>query len=172
MVGDGTTLERGDTALIRYVNFRGDNGVTSRATGAPTRCQVPFEEGLLPGLLEGMDGMNVGGRRAVDHPAGGRLRPEGNPQGGLPADTDMIFVIELHRRLLTRRRLDQTTVAEVEPEVEHSRRVRQLADGDQVDTGLGHGPGRVERQPTARLEPHRRARARCAARPPRASDPA
>ena len=94
VVGDGPTLERGDTALIRYVNFRGDNGVAIESSwGDP--LQVPFEEGLLPGLLEGMDGMNVGGRRAVTIPPEDGFGPEGNPQGGLPADTDMIFVIEL-----------------------------------------------------------------------------
>ena len=50
---------------------------------------------LLPGLLEGMEGMNVGGRRAVTVPPEDGFGEEGNPQGGLPAGTDMIFVIEL-----------------------------------------------------------------------------
>jgi FKBP-type peptidyl-prolyl cis-trans isomerase len=94
VVGEGATLEQGDTALIRYVNFRGDNGVAIETNwGDP--LQVPFEEGLLPGLLAGMDGMNVGGRRAVTIPPEEGFGPDGNPQGGLPADTDMIFVIEL-----------------------------------------------------------------------------
>jgi len=95
VVGEGTTLERGDTALIRYVNFRGDNGITIESNWGGDPLQVPFEEGLLPGLLEGMDGMMVGGRRAVTIPPEDGFGPEGNPQGGLPADTDMIFVIEL-----------------------------------------------------------------------------
>jgi peptidylprolyl isomerase len=95
VVGDGPTLERGNTALIRYVNFRGDNGVAIESNWGSDPLQVPFEEGLLPGLLEGMDGMNVGGRRAVTIPPEDGFGPEGNPQGGLPADTDMIFVIEL-----------------------------------------------------------------------------
>lgn len=95
VVGDGPPLERGNTALIRYVNFRGDNGVAIETNWSSDPLQVPFEEGLLPGLLEGMDGMNVGGRRAVTIPPEDGFGPEGNPQGGLPADTDMIFVIEL-----------------------------------------------------------------------------
>ncbi len=95
VVGDGPTLERGNTALIRYVNFRGDNGVAIESNWGSDPLQVPFDEGLLPGLLEGMDGMNVGGRRAVTIPPEDGFGPEGNPQGGLPADTDMIFVIEL-----------------------------------------------------------------------------
>lgn len=95
VVGDGPPLERGDTALIRYVNFRGDNGVAIETNWSSDPLQVPFQEGLLPGLLEGMEGMNVGGRRAVTIPPEDGFGPEGNPQGGLPADTDMIFVIEL-----------------------------------------------------------------------------
>jgi peptidylprolyl isomerase len=95
VVGDGPPLERGDTALIRYVNFRGDNGVAIESNWGTDPLQIPFDEGLLPGLLEGMDGMNVGGRRAVTIPPEDGFGPEGNPQGGLPADTDMIFVIEL-----------------------------------------------------------------------------
>ena len=95
VVGEGTTLEQGDTALIRYVNFRGDNGVVIESNWGSDPLQIPFEEGLLPGLLEGMDGMAVGGRRAVTIPPEDGFGPEGNPQGGLPADTDMIFVIEL-----------------------------------------------------------------------------
>ena len=46
-------------------------------------------------ILELMEGMNVGGRRAITVPPEDGFGPEGNPQGGLPADTDMIFVIEL-----------------------------------------------------------------------------
>ncbi len=95
IVGDGPALERGDRALIRYVNFRGDNGVAIETNWGTDPLQIPFEEGLLPGLLEGMDGMNVGGRRAVTIPPEDGFGPAGNPQGGLPADTDMIFVIEL-----------------------------------------------------------------------------
>jgi len=95
VVGEGATLEQGDTALIRYVNFRGDNGVAIESNWGIEPLQIPFEEGLLPGLLEGMDGMKVGGRRAVIIPPEDGFGPEGLPQGGLPADTDMIFVIEL-----------------------------------------------------------------------------
>ncbi len=94
VVGDGPELEQGDTALILYVNFRGDNGVAIESNWSDP-LQIPFEEGLLPGLLEGMDGMKVGGRRAIIIPPEDGFGPDGNPQGGLPADTDMIFVIEL-----------------------------------------------------------------------------
>lgn len=93
--GDGATLECGDTAVIRYVNFRGDNGVAIESNWGADPLQIPFGDNLLPGLLEGMEGMKVGGQRAITVPPEDGFGPEGNPQGGLPANTDMIFVIEL-----------------------------------------------------------------------------
>lgn len=93
--GDGPVLEVGDTALIRYVNFRGDNGVAIETNWSSDPLQVPYSESLLPGLLEGMEGMKVGGRRAITVPPEDGFGEAGNPQGGLPVDTDMIFVIEL-----------------------------------------------------------------------------
>ncbi|MFT6291833.1 MAG: FKBP-type peptidyl-prolyl cis-trans isomerase [Ilumatobacter sp.] len=95
VVGDGATLEIGNTAVIRYVNFRGDNGVAIETNWNSDPVQVPYSENLLSGLLEGMEGMNVGGRRAITVPPEDGFGEEGNPQGGLPAGTDMIFVIEL-----------------------------------------------------------------------------
>jgi FKBP-type peptidyl-prolyl cis-trans isomerase len=95
VVGDGPALEQGSTAVIRYVNFRGDNGVQIESNWGAEPLSIPFEEGLLPGLLVGMEGMKVGGTRAITIPPEEGFGPEGNPQGGLPADTDMIFVIDL-----------------------------------------------------------------------------
>lgn len=93
--GDGEPLECGQTAVINYVNFRGDNGVVIESNWGSDPLQVPVSNNLLPGLLEGMIGMEVGSRRAITIPPEDGFGPEGNPQGGLPADTDMIFVIEL-----------------------------------------------------------------------------
>ncbi|WP_040494183.1 FKBP-type peptidyl-prolyl cis-trans isomerase [Ilumatobacter nonamiensis] len=91
--GNGDPLEIGDTAVIRYVNFRGDNGVAIEPAWTPQ--PLPFDESLLPGLVTGMEGMNVGGVRAITIPPEEGFGVEGRPQSGLPADTDMIFVVEL-----------------------------------------------------------------------------
>lgn len=96
VVGEGELLEPGTTALIRYVNFRGDNGVAIESNWGNDPLQIPYsDQQLFPGLFLGMDGMNVGGRRAITIPPEDGFGAEGNPQGGLPAGTDMIFVIEL-----------------------------------------------------------------------------
>jgi FKBP-type peptidyl-prolyl cis-trans isomerase len=96
VVGEGDPLEPGMTALIRYVNFRGDNGVAIESNWTADPLQIPYSaDQLFPGLFLGMEGMNIGGRRAITIPPDDGFGPDGNPQGGLPAGTDMIFVIEL-----------------------------------------------------------------------------
>ena len=96
VVGDGPELEAGQTAVIRYVNFRGDNGVAIETRWAGDPSPIEYTDALATGLFDGMKGMKVGGRRAVTiPPEEGPFGPGGNPEGGLPADTDMIFVIEL-----------------------------------------------------------------------------
>lgn len=93
--GDGETLELGDVALIRYVYFRGDNGAVLETNWSNEPFQIPYTEDLLSGLLDGMEGMQVGDRRAITIPPEDGFGPEGNPQAGLPADTDIVFLIEL-----------------------------------------------------------------------------
>ena len=95
VVGDGDTLELDDTALIRFVNFRGDTGDVLETAWDADPFQVVYGENLLPGLLEGMEGLAVGGRRAITVPPEDGFGEQGSPDAGLPADTDMIFVVEL-----------------------------------------------------------------------------
>jgi peptidylprolyl isomerase len=52
-------------------------------------------DGAFPGLLEGLEGMKVGGRRAIVIPPDQGFGTEGNPQMGLPAATDIVMVVDL-----------------------------------------------------------------------------
>jgi peptidylprolyl isomerase len=96
--GDGAAVEAGQTALVRYAIFRGDNGValTDNWDQAPT--PIPVTEDGFPVFYEGLVGMQVGGRRAItfppEYPEFG-FGPEGTPASGLPADTDVIIVVDL-----------------------------------------------------------------------------
>ena len=45
--------------------------------------------------------MKVGGRRAIIIPPDQGFGAEGSPTIGLPADTDLVMVVDLARRLLT-----------------------------------------------------------------------
>jgi peptidylprolyl isomerase len=93
--GDGEELLAGQTGVINYVLFRGDNGVQLESSWEADPVPVPTAEGGFPGFVEGLPGMKVGGRRAIVVPPEEAFGPEGNPQLGLPADTDLIIVVDL-----------------------------------------------------------------------------
>jgi peptidylprolyl isomerase len=96
--GDGPELEVGQLAFIRFVLFRGDNGVLLQSNWAEQLRPFPVSDELFPPLFEGLQGMQVGDRRAItfppEYPEFG-FGPEGNPTGGLPESTDVIMVVDL-----------------------------------------------------------------------------
>jgi FKBP-type peptidyl-prolyl cis-trans isomerase len=95
--GDGPELQPGQTAVVNYVVFRGDNLVRLESSwegGEPVSIGTAAGTGF-PGFVEGLPGMAVGGRRAIVIPPDDAFGPDGNPQMGLPAGTDMIVVIDL-----------------------------------------------------------------------------
>lgn len=93
--GDGETLELGDTAIINFVLFRADNLVALDSTWDTEPIQILIDEGGFPGLLKGMPGMKVGGRRAITIPPEDGFGSGGDPQMGLPGETDIVIVVDL-----------------------------------------------------------------------------
>jgi peptidylprolyl isomerase len=93
--GEGTELLAGQTGIINYVLFRGDNGVLLESSWETDPVPVPTAEGGFPGFVNGLPGMKVGGRRAIIVPPADAFGEEGNPQLGLPAGTDMVIVVDL-----------------------------------------------------------------------------
>ena len=97
VVGDGTALELGQTAYLHLIAFRGDTGeqvASSWETGQPQPIQF-VEQGSLPGIIEGMAGMKVGGSRKMIIPFVDAFGATGNSELGVPADTDLVLVIDL-----------------------------------------------------------------------------
>ncbi len=95
--GTGTELELGATAYLHLIAYRGDTGeeLTSTWTeGQPQPIQF-VEQGSLPGIIEGMAGMQVGGRRQIVIPFADAFGPDGNPDLGLPAETDLVLIVDL-----------------------------------------------------------------------------
>ena len=87
--GDGATLEEGMTGIFHLVAARRDDGTILQSTWEamqPQPLTVTAEE-LLPGLAEGLVGMQVGGRRIIVMPA--------TPDSGLTPETDVIIVADL-----------------------------------------------------------------------------
>jgi len=93
--GDGAELEPGQTGVINYVLFRGDNLEVLENSWEIEPVQVGTAEGSFPGFMKGLPGMKVGGRRAIIIPPDDAFGPDGNPQLGLPAGADMIVVVDL-----------------------------------------------------------------------------
>ncbi len=93
--GDGPTLEQGQTAVFHLVLFRGDTGEQLDSTWTSTHLQIPMSPDGFPALVQGMPGMNIGGRRVLVLPPELGFGPDGNPSVGLPAGTDAIIVVDL-----------------------------------------------------------------------------
>lgn len=97
VVGDGATVEAGDTAVVHVLLVRGDNEVVLFNTwerSDPLRV-VLEDGGSLPGIVEGLEGATVGSTRIIRMPPESAFGPEGNVSLGLPGGTDLIVVAEV-----------------------------------------------------------------------------
>jgi peptidylprolyl isomerase len=86
----------GDTAYVQIILFRGDTGEqlqSSWTTGQPVT--VKLTDKTVPGLVKGVVGMGVGGRRQLILPPEEGFGTEGNTQMGLDAATDLVLVVDL-----------------------------------------------------------------------------
>jgi len=96
-LGDGATVEAGDTAVLHMLLVRGDNLTVLLDTWKRSDpLQVIIAEGQsLPGLIEGIQGARVGGTRVLTLPPDLAFGPDGEPGLGLPAGADLIIVAEV-----------------------------------------------------------------------------
>jgi peptidylprolyl isomerase len=96
--GTGDVIQAGQTAVIQLMAFRADTGeqLTSSWTegGQPFTFVVGSGE-VLPGIELAVEDMAIGGRRQVHVPHLMAFGDEGNPDLGVPAQTDLVFVIDL-----------------------------------------------------------------------------
>lgn len=96
-VGDGATIEAGDTAVLHMLLVRGDNLVVMLDTWKrrdPLQV-IMAEDQTLPGMLDGLLGAKVGGTRVLTLPPDLGFGPQGEPGLGLPAGVDLIVVAEV-----------------------------------------------------------------------------
>lgn len=96
-VGDGPTARLGQMAIMHFVLARADNGVVLRTSwddGQPS--QLPLVPGAeMSGMITGIEGMQVGGRRAITVPYREAFGERGFPTAGLPARTDVVVIVDL-----------------------------------------------------------------------------
>ncbi|MDP5108999.1 MAG: FKBP-type peptidyl-prolyl cis-trans isomerase [Ilumatobacteraceae bacterium] len=95
--GKGDAIAMGDTVALHIVAYRGDTGEKVTSTwpeGAPVSLTLE-EGGSLPGIVKGVPGMKVGGRRQMTIPFADAFGPEGNTEMKLPANTDLVLVVDV-----------------------------------------------------------------------------
>jgi peptidylprolyl isomerase len=97
VVGKGAELKKGQTAAVHLIAFRADTGEQLASSWESGQLQpITFEDGgSLPGLITGLDGMKLGGRRQLTIPFQLAFGAAGNSQFGLPANTDVVLVVDL-----------------------------------------------------------------------------
>ena len=97
VVGDGAVAETGMTVAFHLVAFRGDTGEEldeTWSTGEPVTTTL-VEGGAIAGLVDGITGMKVGGRREIRIPYADAFGDAGQSDLGLPEKTDLVVVVDL-----------------------------------------------------------------------------
>ena len=97
VVGEGNEAKAGSNVLVHIIAYNGATGEELASTwGDPSPVALLLKEGgSLPGLVEGIPGMKVGGRRQLTIPFADAFGTEGNSDMKLPASTDLVVVIDL-----------------------------------------------------------------------------
>jgi peptidylprolyl isomerase len=95
--GTGDEAQAGSNVLVHIIAFRADTGEQLASTwGDPSPVALLLKDGgSLPGLIKGIPGMKVGGRRQLTIPFADAFGPDGNTGMKLPASTDLVVVIDL-----------------------------------------------------------------------------
>jgi|SRR3989344_147119 len=94
-VGSGAEVKASDTVTVHYTGALANEGTifqSSLDTGQPVSFSL---DQVIKGWTDGLPGMKVGGKRRLLIPAVlayGSAPPAGS---GIPADTDLVFDIEL-----------------------------------------------------------------------------
>ena len=94
--GDGDPAAEGQTVYIQVTAYRGDTAVELNSTwDLGEAAQYKLDDTTLPGLVKGIIGMKVGGRRLLVVPPADAFGDEGNATLGLEPGVDLILVVDL-----------------------------------------------------------------------------
>jgi peptidylprolyl isomerase len=99
VAGDGPEATLGKTVAVHIVAFRGDTGAElEKGSTWPSGTPVQFilgDPNTLPALSQGIASMKVGGRRQITVPSAQAWEGAGREELGLPADVDVVLVVDL-----------------------------------------------------------------------------
>jgi len=95
--GTGAAVKLGQTATVNYVGVTYANAKVFDASwkhGMPAQFQL-MTGALIPGWVQGLPGMRIGGRRELIIPAPLGYGKPGNPAAGIGPNQALTFVIDL-----------------------------------------------------------------------------
>ena len=96
VVGTGTEAVAGSTAYLQLIAYRGDTGAEIQSSWEKgTPVSLPLDAHTLVGIVSGVTGMKIGGRRELIIPPADAFGESGSSSLGLPANTDLILVVDL-----------------------------------------------------------------------------
>jgi len=95
--GKGPAIESGQTVTVEYVGqLYPDGKVFDESWSRDELVSFPIGTGgVIKGWDQGLVGQRVGSRVILAIPSKLGYGPQGQPDGGIPADADLIFVIDL-----------------------------------------------------------------------------
>jgi peptidylprolyl isomerase len=98
IVGTGATAAAGKTVTVNYVGVLYKNGKefdSSWKNGQPASFQLTTgPNGVIPGWVQGIPGMKVGGRRELIVPPSLGYGAKGSPPT-IPPNSTLVFVVDL-----------------------------------------------------------------------------
>lgn len=97
--GTGPRVKKGQTIAVRYLGqaFGEDKPFDENfgdGTGAPTTFSIGTGA-VIKGWDQGLEGVPVGSRVVLEIPPDLGYGAEGNPDGGIPANATLVFVIDI-----------------------------------------------------------------------------
>ena len=96
IVGTGDEALAGCTAYVQLIAYRGDTAAELESTWETGKAvPLPLDQQTLPGIVNGIIGMKVGGRRELIITPDDAFGAEGSTDLSLPAGADLIMVVDL-----------------------------------------------------------------------------
>lgn len=94
VVGDGPAATLDDTVAVRYTGTLYSDGTVFDSSWSRGDAPITFPlNGVVPGFAQGIEGMQVGGRRVIVMPP--ELAYGDNPPPGIPPGATLVFVVDL-----------------------------------------------------------------------------
>ena len=96
ITGTGKEAAAGTDAYVQISAYRGDTAALLQTTWTDGKAaKIPMTSQTIPGLVEGITGMKVGGRRLIIVPSDKGFGSAGNTKNSLPAVTDLVLLVDL-----------------------------------------------------------------------------